>query len=132
MAMLLSVGRDKPAYDFDCLYTSLLYVKRVFSVKEQLKKQRLNECTYPVDKMRLDEVWEECRLRLKIESKEELFDALKSIEQRLSSVLRLSEETSRINLARLKMVLKALRKENVMLANEDSDAEDMSESQHPA
>ena len=82
--------------------------------------------------MRLEEVWEECRLRLKIESKEELFDALKSIEQRLSSVLRLSEETSRINLARLKMVLKALRKENVMLANEDSDAEDMSESQHPA
>ena len=37
-----------------------------------------------------------------------------------------------VNLARLKMVLKALQKENVMLANEDSDAKDMSESQHPA
>ena len=37
--------------------------------------------------------------------KEELFYVLKSIEQRLSSVPRLGEETSGINLARLRMVL---------------------------
>ena len=39
------------------------------ATQEQLKTQRLIKCTYPVDKMLLEEVWEECRLRLKIESK---------------------------------------------------------------
>ena len=38
------------------------YESETRATQEQLKKQRLNECTYPVDKMRLEEVWEECRL----------------------------------------------------------------------
>ena len=32
------------------------YESKTRATQEQLKKQRLNECTYPVDKMRLEEV----------------------------------------------------------------------------
>ena len=67
--------------------------------------------------MRLPEVWSECRIRLGIEEKSELFDALKTIDNAYSCALGLNENPSTVNLTRLRNVLRLLRKLNVMHGN---------------
>ena len=82
--------------------------------------------------MRLNEVWAECKLRLDIEAKEDLYDAINSIDDRMSCELGLNEEPSSVTLTRLKQILKVLRRENVMLARENSGQQNESASQCPA
>ena len=47
------------------------------NAQEQKRSQRLSDCSFPVNSMRLNEVWAECKLRLDIEAKEDLYDAKK-------------------------------------------------------
>ena len=82
--------------------------------------------------MRLNEVWAECKLRLDIEAKEDLYDAIKSIDNRISCEMGLNEEPSSVTLTRLKQILEALRRENFMLARENSGQQNESASQCPA
>ena len=102
------------------------------NAQEQKQSQRLSDCSFPVSSMRLNEVWAECKLRLDIEAKEDLYDAIKSIDDRMSCEMGLNEEPSSVTLTRLKQILKVLRRENVMLAREDSGQQDESASQCPA
>ena len=81
--------------------------------------------------MRLAEVWSECKTRLRINDKAQLYDAIKAIEARLSVELRLNESAT-VNLTRLKYVLKFLRKQNIMEPDEECDETEESTSQLPA
>ena len=100
-------------------------------LQESQKQQRLDNFTYPIDKMRLTEVWSECQTRLRINDKAQLYDAIKAIEARLSVELRLNESAT-VNLTRLKYVLKFLRKQNIMEPDEECDETEESTSQLPA
>ena len=98
------------------------------NAQEQKQNQQLSNCSHPISSMRLNEVWAECKLRLSIESKEDLYETIKSIDYRLSCEMGLNKDHSVVT--RLKHILKVLRRENVMLAREGQ--QDESSSQCPA
>ena len=81
---------------------------------EAKRQERINNNTHSISDMRLSEVWSECKMRLGIEERSELYDAIKSIESRLSCSLGLDENPPYVTLSRLKIVLKHLRAHNVM------------------
>ena len=92
--------------------------------QEALKAQRLEECTYPLSQMKIAEVWAECQKRLGIEDKKELFAAIKEIETQLCVDLGLKEMTGSVTLSHLKIVLKALRRQNIMQDTDSFQHED--------
>ena len=99
--------------------------------QQSQRRERIENFTLPIDKMRLNEVWMECKQRLGIEDKEELYNAVKDIEGSMCVELGLNANPSSINLTRLRAILKLLRRLNI---REESEVVDFSQtaSQEPS
>ena len=99
--------------------------------QQSQRRERIENFTLPIDKMRLNEVWMECKHRLGIEDKEELYNAVKDIEGSMCVELGLNANPSSINLTRLRAILKLLRRLNI---REESEVVDFSQtaSQEPS
>ena len=92
---------------------------------EEEKSRRLRNGTYPTSYMNYEETWAEIRVRLDVEEKADVYDALKALERRLCLDLGLIEITGPLILSRLKAILKLLRVNKVMLGEmEVGDGED--------
>ena len=81
--------------------------------KEELRQQRINDMTYPLNYMKVHEVWNECMSRLAVDRRQDLSQALERIADEV--VIDIDDGETLMDGRTGKKILKALRQHKILI-----------------